>query len=604
MHPKTDSKIPILDGSPRRPNHMNETIMINILERLEISQTAIRREIGDMAVKLKDVDGKITNVSNRLSKLESSATVHNKQQDVSGLTNEVHAVDQKVINLRADISNLDQKITGNNMETLITQVIGQVGEVNEKVKKLPSASDFTSVSDNIQQIKTCLTTEVKAKVDDIKATVDKVKDNIMNSTQTGPYKCKGENDRLSNLYRRDMNYKGIEHKSAEHAFQHEHALHVFGGECDLTRQMHDMESPKAVKQLADAEIPFSPSWKKKEVHVLDDIVRCKFDQHQDLKDFLMETGDRQITHNVASKFWGASRFKNGKDIFAKILMAIRSGKPLDLSITDTVPSDSESDQELDSDGSGEASSGWNRVGKPIKLKGDTDKIIIGDSVTEDIDAKMFEQGTEKIKACTLDELDRKVARLVPNENITETFVHVGINEVIDRDEYDISEPSSDRKAKSDRLIAAMQELHDKLPNAKIHYSEALDRDQNPSEFGVVDEFNYNVEVFINRNRKHYVYVGHSINAEFFTDRKHLNNSGNRIFIKHLKDSLGKSHYKNHNRNDNRDHREDHRSRSSKSHDRDKNRRRGDSTKRRSPSNKRDGRDSLPPGRRGGYKHYR
>ncbi len=392
---------------------------------------------------------------------------------------------------------------------------------------------------------------------------------------------------LSNLYRRDMRYKGIIHKSAEHALHHERALHVFGGECDIIKQMKDTESPKAVKELADSEIPFSSSWKKREVHVLDDIVRCKIDQHSDIKDFLDATGDRPITHPVASKFWGTGRFKNGKDVFAKILMAIRAGKPLDLSNINSTQSDSESDHGTDSEGSENISAEWSQVGKPIKLKSSTDKLILGDSVTEGIDVKMFGQGTEKIKAYTVDELERKVARLLPNEKVTDAFVHTGINEVVDQAECDI-ESTSDIKPKTDKLIAVMRDLKAKLPNAKIYYSEALDRDQKTGEFGVVDEFNYNVEVFVNRHRKEYTYVPHSINDEFFKNRKHLNDSGNRIFIKHLKDSLGKSHSRNQ-RYDRKY--EGDRSRSSKSQERDRRyegNKRSDSQRRRSPSGRRGG----------------
>ncbi len=324
--------------------------------------------------------------------------------------------------------------------------------------------------------------------------------------------------------------------------------------------------------------------------MLDDIVRQKFEQHSDLKDFLDETGDRQITHPVANKFWGAGRFKNGKDIFAKILMAVRAGKPLDLNNVGTAQSDSDTDQEVDSEGSEGNSSQWNMVGQPIRLKPDTDTLILGDSVTDGIDAKLFGQGTEKIKASDLDELERKVSRLVPNEKVVGTIVHIGINEVVDRAECNVEESFSDRKSKSERLITAMKELRDKLPNAKIYYSEALDRNQKPTEFGIVDEFNYNIEVFVNRHRKDYVYVGHSINAEFFKNRKHLNDSGNRIFIKHLKDSLGKSH-KHQPRNDYRGDGDRSRWSKSKSRDRDRNhdgnKRRGANHTSRSPSTRRD-----------------
>ncbi len=525
--PSSASKIPIATGSPMKvSSSLNEKLMLDILERLERSQVAITSNLGEMSQEINKMSNSVSNIDNRLCKLEKSIKPDSPNSSVEEIKNDVQSV-----------------------ERLINNVITNVNVIRQDVKDLPSVHDIGAlippkpnldeVSSGVRNIDACLKNDISDKLDHVVRNLDEIKSKPIGASggRTDVYICKGEGDPFSNLWRCKVCYNEVEYASAEHAIQITRALHVFGGETDndIIKQIWDTESPKQVKLFADKNIPYSSSWQKKKVKVQGDIFTAKFDQNPDIDKRLKETGDMKIRHPVASKYWGTGRYGRGKNIFGKWIEARRAGKPLS-SVEDE--SDLEEDSDVDSISS-ENDGSWNTVGRPIKFRSNTETVIIGDSVTEQIDPEMFGKGIEKLKTLTIDDFERTVEKIVPNERIKHSYVHVGINNVIDRQDNVILESREEAREIAKRLTDAMSALQSKLPNAQILYSEAIDRD----ECILVEEFNYHVEVFINRHKDKFDYIAHSIKDNFFENRKHLSDAGNRIFIKPMKDKL--RGYQNH-----------------------------------------------------------
>ncbi len=523
-HPPMVSKIPVSVTSPMKvTSSAQSTLMLDILNRLENSQVAIQSELNQMSEQIGRINNSVTNIDNRLSKLEKFV-----KSDTQNCTD--------VAEIKEDVQSV---------ERLINTVITSVNTVSQGVKDLPSIHDIGSmmppritleeVSCDVKRIDSCLRNDVSDKLDIIAKNIDMVKKKSGMAGHSDVYNCKGEEDPFSNLWRCKVTYNDEEYDSAEHAIQVTRALHVFGGETDIIRRIKEIESPKQVKIFADKNIPFSPSWQKKKVKVQGDIFTAKFDQNQDIDERLKETGTAKIRHTVASKFWGTGRYGKGKNIFGKWLEARRAGKPLS-SVQDQSDIESDLDEEVESDTEmAEQENDWSVAGRPIKFKPSTENVIIGDSLTDQINAEQFAKGTEKRTASTISDFENVVSRVVPNEKIKRTWVHVGINNIVDRQDNTISGTKEDRKQDANRLGDAMIELRSKLPNSQIFYSEAIDRD-NCDE---VMDFNYHVEVFKNRKQDAFEYITHSISSDFFRerDRKHLSESGNKIFIKPLKAKL-------------------------------------------------------------------
>ncbi len=414
------------------------------------------------------------------------------------------------------------------MENLINGVISKVNDIGRDVKDLPSVHDIGALIPPRVNLD-----DISDKLDHVAQNIDMLKSKSGGRTDT--YNCKGEDDRLSNLFPCKVHYNNDDHDSAEHAIQITRALHVYGGvnpsSTKIIEEIKETVSPKQVKILADQKIPDSPSWMRKERRVIEEVITAKFDQNPEIDQFLKDTGNMKIRHTVASNYWGTGRYGKGKNILGKLLEARRDGKPL-ASVSDESNAEEAEDSSSDAESS-QISDGWATAGRPIKFKASTENVIIGDSLTDGINPDVFAKGTEIVKAATIADFESTVARMIPNDNIKNAFAHVAINDVVDRQENTMNDDSDDISDKANRLTDALKGLKEKLPNAKIFYSEALDRDRCDE----VGEFNYYVEVFKNNHENTFEYIPHSIDSSFFRDRKHLTDSGNRIFIKHLKDKI-------------------------------------------------------------------
>ena len=122
---------------------------------------------------------------------------------------------------------------------------------------------------------------------------------------------------LSNFYNCDIVYEGISYKSAEAAFQAQKCID------DNKKLEFSALSAGQAKKLGK-EIELRKDWNDIRVDIMKSVVRTKFDQHPELQEQLVATGDRCLIEvNVwHDKFWGVSSGK-GRNMLGRILMDLR-----------------------------------------------------------------------------------------------------------------------------------------------------------------------------------------------------------------------------------------------------------------------------------------
>lgn len=155
---------------------------------------------------------------------------------------------------------------------------------------------------------------------------------------------------LSNFYMCNIEYKGKIFPTSEHLYQCRKFLYKTASKRSLeyAEIIRKASTPYKAKILGHQEIsenttyqwrielnkiiyiyiykdiPRRPLWEeKKKVHMLS-ILCLKFNQHQNLLNILVETGDKEIREiNPYDKYWSYCNGK-GKNKLGKILMKIRN----------------------------------------------------------------------------------------------------------------------------------------------------------------------------------------------------------------------------------------------------------------------------------------
>ena len=122
---------------------------------------------------------------------------------------------------------------------------------------------------------------------------------------------------LSNFYNCDIVYEGISYKSAEAAFQAQKCID------DNKKLEFSALSAGQAKKLGK-EVELRKDWEDIKVDIMKSVVKAKFDQHIELQEQLVATGNRCLIEvNVwHDKFWGVSGGK-GKNMLGRILMDLR-----------------------------------------------------------------------------------------------------------------------------------------------------------------------------------------------------------------------------------------------------------------------------------------
>ena len=127
---------------------------------------------------------------------------------------------------------------------------------------------------------------------------------------------RGEYRFLSNFFPAPVTYRGLTYKNNEAAFQ---------AQKDLSRLKEFTQlDPSAAKRLG-RRVRLRSDWEEVKLDIMEDIVRAKFTQNQDLAQKLLNTYPQQLVegNNWNDTFWGVCRGK-GNNALGLILMVIRN----------------------------------------------------------------------------------------------------------------------------------------------------------------------------------------------------------------------------------------------------------------------------------------
>lgn len=120
---------------------------------------------------------------------------------------------------------------------------------------------------------------------------------------------------LSNFYICNVTYDGFTYTSSESAFQ---------GQKDLSRREEFTKYSPLMSKKIGKRVKLRSDWEEIKLSLMEEIVRCKFDQNPDLKEKLLSTGDRLLIegNTWGDYYWGVCKGK-GENHLGKILMKLR-----------------------------------------------------------------------------------------------------------------------------------------------------------------------------------------------------------------------------------------------------------------------------------------
>lgn len=123
---------------------------------------------------------------------------------------------------------------------------------------------------------------------------------------------------LSNFYPSPILYKDWIWPTVEHAYQASKTTSRA-----LRYTIRKQTTPGRAKRIG-SQIEVSEEWNTARIVVMKRLVRYKFQQHPDLAELLIATGDAYLeeTNPWGDTFWGVCNGK-GKNVLGKILMSIR-----------------------------------------------------------------------------------------------------------------------------------------------------------------------------------------------------------------------------------------------------------------------------------------
>lgn len=124
---------------------------------------------------------------------------------------------------------------------------------------------------------------------------------------------------LSNFYECSINCLDDDYPSAEHAYQA-----MKSKDPEIRRQIKECQTPGQAKRLGN-KIALRPNWDHMKWDIMLDIVASKFEQHPDLKEKLLSTGNSKLVegNDWNDTYWGVCQ-GTGQNKLGEILMLIRS----------------------------------------------------------------------------------------------------------------------------------------------------------------------------------------------------------------------------------------------------------------------------------------
>ena len=135
------------------------------------------------------------------------------------------------------------------------------------------------------------------------------------------YRVSGEYGCFSNFSPHPIVLKGKTWPTSEHYFQ----AQKFAGTPHV-EEIRRAASPAAAKKLGRSRSrPLRPDWELVKDDVMRAAVLAKFEQHAEIRDVLLSTGDEEIVENAPRDYyWGCGAKGTGKNMLGQILMEVRA----------------------------------------------------------------------------------------------------------------------------------------------------------------------------------------------------------------------------------------------------------------------------------------
>jgi N-glycosidase YbiA len=108
--------------------------------------------------------------------------------------------------------------------------------------------------------------------------------------------------------------------TSEHYFQSQKFKDV-----EHQERIRKAKSPMIAARMGrDRKKPLRRDWESVKVAIMREVVRAKFNQHDDIRQILLSTGNSKIVeHTENDSYWGDGGNGSGKNMLGRILMEIR-----------------------------------------------------------------------------------------------------------------------------------------------------------------------------------------------------------------------------------------------------------------------------------------
>lgn len=125
---------------------------------------------------------------------------------------------------------------------------------------------------------------------------------------------------LSNYWVETINIEGKSWKSTEHYYQAQKTLDQAYAE-----KIRNADTCDQAKILGnDPQCICRPDWDVKKIEAMRVAIKAKFDQHEDLRALLIETGDSTLIEDSREDYyWGIGEAGTGKNMLGILLMELR-----------------------------------------------------------------------------------------------------------------------------------------------------------------------------------------------------------------------------------------------------------------------------------------
>ena len=176
------------------------------------------------------------------------------------------------------------------------------GELNKEM------DSFIKNEDDIEEKKRLLEEENRKRIIEEERLFEEKKKDAID-------KFRGEYGFLSNFYEVEVEYDGYTYRNSESAFQ---------AQKDVSRREEFTNLTATKSKWLGKRVNLRKDWESVKLGIMEEIVRNKFSQNPELKQKLIDTGDRLLIegNDWRDTFWGICNGK-GQNHLGKILMKIR-----------------------------------------------------------------------------------------------------------------------------------------------------------------------------------------------------------------------------------------------------------------------------------------